>query len=467
VQPLRCSLVATSRAIVAACLCIVAAGRSAQARIDFDADPAPIDLSRRSIELGAGFDARLLEARGEPGSCVQDIGTERAENAATNYSIAVLSRVGGRLVIGVHVGVQVAIESLASPRMTDAARRLAGSDADAFRDLCGDGFVAARALGGQWFAELEMHGAEAVRAIGRLDTGTWSEPGTFREVLERLAASGGVTAREIPNRNRSAARALGVADVIEQALAFPASVPADAKTPYYAIFAPYSEAALAGTTLPDAEEIDARDLARLAFRGEPSSEQRSAAARAAEMRKAVVQREPQDFRAVGAGRSSDAPVADPPAAMPAPVAIVASEPAPIAAQAPTTQAVAGEAVVQKMAALVFAEPDAPPVYATTSAPAGLYAERVRQRSYWVPGAVQASEAVRAAIAKAKVTTPSRGTTVVVVERGVAQPVVLTDAPPIDGTFAAPAGERHAWIAGVSEPDAAQRAAIEAAVAAAP
>jgi hypothetical protein len=373
-------------------------------------------------------------------------------------------------VIGVHVGAQVGVESLASPRLTDAARRLAGSDETAFRDLCGDGFVAARALGGQWLAELEVQGSEAVRALGRLDTGTWSDPAPFRDVLERLAASGGVTARELPKGNRAAARALPMTDVIERALAFPASVPPDAATPYYAIFSPYSEAALSGMTLPDPEEIEAQDLARLAFRGEPSSERNSAAARAAEMRKAVVQREPQDFRAVGAGGSSGAPVAETPVAIRVPVEIITADPAPAAAEvaaAGTAGAVAGEAVVHKMAALVYAEPGAPPVYATTTAPPGVHAERLRQRSYWVPGAVEADAAVRAAIEKAKTATPSRGTTVVVVEQAGAPPVVLTDAPPVAGTFAAPAGERQAWIAGVAAPDAAQRAAIDAAVAAAP
>lgn len=452
-------------------LAFVATGRPVEAGIEFDADPAPIDVSRRPIELGSGFDAQRHEPRGEPGSCVQDIGTERAESAATHYSIATLSRVGGRLVIGIHVGAQVAIESLASPRMTDAARRLAGSDVAAFRDLCGDGFVVARALGGQWIAELEVQGADAVRAFARLDTGTWSDPTPFRDVLERLAASGGVTAREIPNGNRAAARALTVADVIEAATAFPASIPPDAQTPYYAIFAPYSEAALSGMTLPGPEEIDARELARLAFRGEPTSERSNAAARAAEMRKAVVQREPQDFRAVVAGASSVAPVTEAPAARPVPIEVVASDPAPAAAGEPPAGGAplvaSDEGVVHKMAALVYAEPGALPVYATTTAPAGLHAVRVRQRSYWVPGAARADDAIQAAIEHAKATTPTRGATVVVVEHAGAGTVVLTDVRPIEGTFAVPAGERFAWIAGVSAPDAAQRAAIDAVVAAAP
>jgi hypothetical protein len=299
-------------ALCTACVAFATSARTAWARIDFDADPAPIDVSRRPIELGSGFDARLREPRGEPGSCVQDIGTERTESAATHYSITSLSRVGGRLVIGVHVGTQVALEALASPRMTDAARRLAGSDEEAFRDLCGDGFVVARALGGQWIAELEVQGAEAVRAFGRLQTGTWSTPEPFREALERLAASGGMTARELPNGDRAAARALTMTDVVEQSIAFPASVPADAETVYYAIFSPYSEAALSGMTLPDPEEIDPHDLARLGFRDEASGERANAAARAAEMRKAMVQRERHDFAAVQAGGSSVAPVAEPP-----------------------------------------------------------------------------------------------------------------------------------------------------------
>lgn len=440
--------------------------------IRFDADPAPIDVSRRSIELGSGFDTRLREARGEPGSCVQDIGTERADAAATHYSIATLSHVGGRLVIGVHVGKQVAIESLASPHMTDAARRLANSDPGAFRDLCGDGFVAARALGGQWFAELAVQGTDAVRAARRLEAGTWSDPAQFREVLDRLAASGGVSAREIPKGNRSGARALTMTDVIEQAIAFPASIPDDATTPYYAIFAPYSEPALSGMPLPGAGEIDARELAQLAFRDEGPSERSSAAFRAAEMRKAVVHRERQDFRAVAGEASSLAAAADPQAFAPREGeiderSVREAVTAPAAVQEIGVESAGARPAVQKMAALVYADPDLPPVYATTTVPTGLYAERVRQRSYWVPGAAQPSAAVRAAIEKAKAATPTSGTTVIVFEQAGTPPVVLTDAAPVEGTFSAPAGEGHAWIAGVATPDTAQRAAIDAAIAVAP
>jgi hypothetical protein len=476
VQSLRHPVASVVLALCTACVVFATSARTAWARIDFDADSAPIDVSRGPIELGSGFDARLREPRGEPGSCVQDIGTERAESTATHYSIVSRSRVGGRLVIGVHVGTQVAVEALASPRMTDAARRLAGSDEEAFRDLCGDGFVVARAFGGQWIAELEVQGAEAVRAFGRLQTGTWSESEPFREALERLAASGGMTARELPNGDRAAARALTMTDVVEQSIAFPASVPADVETVYYAIFSPYSEAALSGMTLPDAEEIDPRDLARLAFRDETSSERANAAARAAEMRKAVVQRERHDFAAVQAGGSSVAPVVEPSEVLEVSLEDMEVRLGPsigmaIDAELPATEAGApptpASSTVHKVAALVYAEPGAPPVYATTSAPSGLYAVRVRQRSYWVPGAAQASSAVVDAIEKAKAATPSSGTTVVVVERGGGPPVVLTDSPPIDGIFAAPAGALHAWIAGVAAPSAAQRAAIDAAVAIAP
>jgi hypothetical protein len=77
----------------------------------------------------------------------------------------------------------------------------------------------------------------------------------------------------------------------------------------------------------------------------------------------------------------------------------------------------------------------------------------------------ASPAATRAIALAKAATPVRGTTVVVADDG-RTTVVMTDAAPVEGVHAAPAGERRAWIAGVTAPDAAQREALAAAVAAA-
>jgi hypothetical protein len=93
-----------------------------------------------------------------------------------------------------------------------------------------------------------------------------------------------------------------------------------------------------------------------------------------------------------------------------------------------------------------------------------YAERVRQRDYWVPGAATATPAVKRAIEKARAESPARGTTVVFAEVGAAT-VVMTDAAPAGDTHSEASGERRAWIAGVVAPSASQRAAIAAAIAA--
>jgi hypothetical protein len=227
-----------------------------------------------------------------------------------------------------------------------------------------------------------------------------------------------------------------------------------------ATFAPYVEAAFAGTALPDAEELDPRDVAEQVFRGGRAEPTSSAAFRAAEMRKAQVRRDPAESETAAAAPSPEpivlrAPSAAEPAAE---AAASAARPSPARPEA------SGAPVLHKQAALVFEVAGALPVFATTRPPGGVYAEQVRQRSYWVPGAAAATDAVRAAIAQAKQAAPVRGTTVVFADVG-ATTVVLCDAAPVGGVHSEPAGERRAWIAGVREPDSAQRAAIAAAVAA--
>jgi hypothetical protein len=113
-----------------------------------------------------------------------------------------------------------------------------------------------------------------------------------------------------------------------------------------------------------------------------------------------------------------------------------------------------------VAALVFGSGGAA-VYATTQPPPGVYAERVKERAYWVPGASEGTADVRAVLASAAASPPVRGTTILVAEVG-STGVVLTDAPPISGVYVERAGELRAWIAGVDRPSPAQRQALEAA-----
>ncbi len=437
-------------------LALALAGAPARAQLSARARPFAIPLGQEPLALGAGYDSQAAAARGEPGACVEDVGTEQREGDGPRWSIAVLSRAGGRLVVGVHVSAPTAIESLASPRLTDAVRRLADKDAPAFRELCGDGFVGARTLGSQWLGEVEVERADVSRAIASLTTGTWSDPEPFRAALETLVKRHRVVTRELPNGKRAEAREVAPEELVTRAVEFPANAASGPARPYLATFTPYSAAALSGVLLPDPEALDERDVAEQVFRGGRSGPQSSAAQRAADMRAAQVHRE----SAPAADDSSQEPIVlvapvreAPPAAPDREAALATAATAPSVATAVPA--------LQRQPALVY-EPGGLVVFATPRAPGGVYVERVGERFDWVPGAAAGSDPIRAAIAKARTGPPVRGTTIAVATVG-ATTVVMTDAPPIADVHAEPAGERRAWIAGVAAPDPAQRAALASAI----
>jgi len=440
----------------------IAAGHAGLGRADIGRAPDSfgIAIANGSPALGAGYDSTAAAPRGEPGACVEDLGTERNDEPSASYSLVTLTRVGGRLVIGAHVAAVTAVETLASPRMTDAARRLGGSDGAAFRELCGDGFVAKVQLGGHWMGEIEVDPVDAARAGSRITTGSWSDPEPFRAALEALVKYR-VTARELPDGKRAATVELAPAAFVERAVSFPERVTAATEKPFLAVFAGYTREALSGVVLPGASEVDGREVAERVFRAGQANPTSTAASRAAEMRLAQVKRYVPEEESAGDAE----PI------------VISNESlermnaaAPPAAQAPNssplrarpTAAPSAPAEVHRQAAFVFEEPGAPVVYATTVAPGGVHAERQRQRYYWVPGAASATPAIEQAIAAAKQGAPVRGVTVAIVEVG-ANVVVMTDAPPLAGVHSIQAGERRAWIAGVSQPDASQQAALAEAI----
>jgi hypothetical protein len=427
--------------------------------------PLAIPIGRTGLELGAGYDAELSAERGEPGACVVGGEIQRSERAGAQYSIAALTQVGGRLVVGVHVSVPLSVEVLVGARVTDAARRLQQAAHQDFRELCGDGFVAARTIGDHFLAEVAVQRKDVLHARTFLQAGTWTEPEPFRQALEALVKHHGVVVRELPGGSRVAARPLTVEELSSRVLAFPASVTPENARPYLAAFEPYSDDSFAGMPLPQPGELEAIEVADEVFRERGGRPRSTAAERSADMHAAQVHRtEPEEppsrpFDAVD--RTQPARVDRPePLAAPAREIRVEPEPAPPAAPAPEPRS--ATAKLQSQPALVFGAASELPVYATTHAPGGVYAERVRQREYWVPGAATATPAVTRAIEKARAETPSRGTTVVIAEVGTAT-VVMTDAAPAGATHSEAAGERRAWIAGVVTPDAAQRAAIAAAI----
>lgn len=436
---------------------------AAQALAGSASRPFAIPLGREPLALGAGYDSELAAVRGDTGACVVGEGTQRRDGGGARYSIATLTRAGGRLVIGVHVSAPLQIEILTNARVTDAARRLERADELGFRDLCGDGYVGALFLGDQFVAELEVERKDVSRALSRLTEGTWAEPAPFRDALEAVIKPHATLARELPGGSRAAARPLTPEELVNRAIAFPATVTAENAKPYLASFEPYSGSAFSGMPLPDPEELDDRTVAAQVFR-EGGARPQSAASRAADLRAVQVQRsEPEE---APARREPIAFVAEGSGPVEVTVAEPAEEPAaeiiaaPPAAPAPESPPVVAQ--IRSQAALVYATPGELPVFATTQAPGGVYAERVRERAYWVPGVAESTPAVQRAIEKARADAPARGTTVVVVDVGAAT-IVMTDAAPAGAVHSEPAGERRAWIAGVEAPNASQRAALAAAI----
>lgn len=446
----------------------------------------PLDAAA-PLALGTAWNRGDARPMGDPGACMGGAGTERHEGGPTTWTLVVLSRAGGRLLVGAHVARTVASEGLAEARIPDAARRLAQDDDSNFRLLCGDGFVAARALGGQYVGEIEIGPGQAPAASARLRTGVWTEPGPFQASLEALAATTGAQARELPGGRRSEAAPIAAAELVRRALAFPETVSAETATPFLAMVRSYPEWAFAGTTITIDPTLGWGDAARVVFLHDAGAGVggSAAAARSAEMRKAVVKRRPGDPRrpfGAPAGVALPADATAPPAAEAGLVAdgeSAASAPGPTAtAAAPAEQAGVEElpaavadatpepppaaAERHRMAALVYPGMEGEtPVFATTQAPPGVYAEKVKQRVYWMPGVAEPTAAVREALARAAAAAPARGTTIVVAEVA-GTTVVLTDVAPAPGIHAEPAGALQAWIAGVAAPTPAQREALAAA-----
>ena len=236
-----------------------------------------------------------------------------------------------------------------------------------------------------------------------------------------------------------------------RALAFPATVtPEDAK-PYLATFEPYTRSAFSGLVLPDAEELDDREIAEQVFRA-GTGRQRSAASRAADLRAAQVKRS-----------EPEAPLRAPERIEPgaAPSEVAAASPRSAAGRAGSCVPPHGVAAPIAGRARLRDAGRVARLRHHRRARWGLRGACARARVLGSRAAVATPEVTRA-IAKARADAPARGTTVVIVDVGAAT-VVMTDAAPTGDTHSAPAGERRAWIAGVAKPNAFQRAALAAAI----
>jgi hypothetical protein len=409
---------------MAAALAVVALGAAAR-----PAGAAEwVALPGEPPALGTSWDAHRALPLG--GSCVRGSGSHEEPGRSPRYSLVLLTRAGGRLVLGLHVAATRAIETIQAPQLGDAPRRLLQSDPKAFGELCGDGFVAAIARGGQYAAEIEFDPADARRVAAWLEIhaalGSWSEPDPFREAVEGLLGryGKGLRVRELPGGSRRGAVEIEPAQALARALALPASVGEADGQPYAAAFQPYTAGAAAGleiqVTVPGAEGLAAALLA-----------------------------------GGGVGRGFTGRVlggAQPPTPRTAPGAgsVQAAELAP----ALRSSTWSGEA---------FSVAPGVVVYATERAPIGVLARPAGGREIWVPGVAVATSEVEGWLDEATASDgPGRPVQGVVVLVGEVV-VHLTPDPPVPGVHAERAGSLYAWIPGIASPGPNDRQALEAAV----
>lgn len=103
------------------------------------------------------------------------------------------------------------------------------------------------------------------------------------------------------------------------------------------------------------------------------------------------------------------------------------------------------------------------VYATSYAPKGLYWEKGKDRSLWVPGAAQGTAEVKRDLELARgMSAPTANATVITYTMG-SSLVYLTNQPPLPGIYSQRSGSLYAWMPGVAKATAAERDGIATAV----
>ncbi|HTY16176.1 MAG TPA: hypothetical protein VMH82_00465 [Myxococcota bacterium] len=444
-----------------------------------------IPIGRSPIELGTAWSTASNGPRGDPGTCVESESTEPGAGEVPSYSLVTLSRAGGRLVLGVYVSVPIATDTLKGARLTDAARRMAASQPDSFRGVCGDGFIAAVTRGASYIAELEVDPRDASRATQVLDAnqylGTTPDRDRFKQAIESVTTQFHVVARELPGGSHAAATPVVPAAMLRRALATSGAVTEDSARPYLAAFVAYPKDAATGVEIGFGEGFTREREAAQVFLWDRRGTGVGTAGRAADLRMAQSHADSSSQPAPPAPPGQSDRTEHPASAAPGGARSEAqsAEPSEVnrlaTAQQPATgQRAEGErgssglAGAQRpplhpQAALVFSTPTGVEVYATTEAPPGVYSELVGHRRYWVPGAADGTASVKDAIRSASAgSAPARGTTILSSLSG----VVLTDAAPVAGVHSEAAGSLHAWIAGVAAPSPEEQQALAAAARAA-
>jgi hypothetical protein len=103
------------------------------------------------------------------------------------------------------------------------------------------------------------------------------------------------------------------------------------------------------------------------------------------------------------------------------------------------------------------------VYSTSYSPQGLYWEKVKDRSFWVPGAATGSSTVQKDIERAsQMSAPTANATVITYTIG-GSLIYLTNQAPLPGVYTERAGQLYAWMPGVTKPSSSQKDTIATAV----
>lgn len=372
--------------------------------------------------FGRGWSLKLRRFVSVRGACVDYDTTSFAPAPRVRITLKTLSRAGGHFLVGLHVAREQGVETLEAARLNDAARRLAHRDKKAFRELCGDVFVAATVTGSQFVGELEVDGRQGnaafawLRARGFL--GASEDVEGVTKVLEHFAKQFAPEARWFPGGQRAEVETTSAEALIAGARAFPESEESKQGRAYLALLVDYNERMLTGLasefTLPPPEEPGRAVFAAM----------RPRRGKASEMLLARSERRP------------------PPAPRPRPP-VFRVERVPVRAL----------------------QMGATTVYAGASELPDHYVERVGATWFWVPGAAAGTPRVRNAIAAAIASDAIDRAPLVWVRRyatgdATGRAVYFSPDAPAAGIFGARGGEGYAWLPGVSAPSTREQALLE-------
>ncbi len=193
------------------------------------------------MKLGLPWDSIANAPGSSPHSCIELKSTMWQQSREASYSIYFLDALagdaaGGPPRLGVRVRVNVATVLIAQPELTAAARRLVQSSEESFRLYCGDRFLSALILGGEYNAGIEFTSDHAKPEQLESLSGTWTDASLFEARLKTIQAQHPAKAWEYRRDGRAT---VDVLRIMRAGLEFASFVLSRQAEPYLAIFSNY------------------------------------------------------------------------------------------------------------------------------------------------------------------------------------------------------------------------------------